>query len=79
MWTMELEVLAQLNTSIPIQAAHAAAIRNLITGGERYSNHAFDVRSAARSALTRTEVQPHEEKWVAAMLGSGAISMRRTA
>lgn len=62
------EIIAQLDPAIPIQAAHAQAVRDLEAHGMRYSNHDFDVLAAAHRAIGRTDVQPWERAWVDAML-----------
>jgi hypothetical protein len=68
------QIITSLDASIPLQAAHIRAIRNLQRDMCRYSNQDLDVLSAAHTvAITgRTEVNPWEAKWVEVMTRRGA-------
>jgi hypothetical protein len=61
------DILSRLNPELPLHRAHIQALRDLDANGCRYANHDFDVRSAAYSAVFRTEVHPWEARWVEVM------------
>jgi len=73
-FTTDEQIIASLDASIPLQAAHIRAIRNLQRDMCRYSNQDFDVLAAAHNVARagRTEVSPHEAKWVEAMTRQAA-------
>ena len=66
------EIIALLDASIPLQAAHIQAIRNLMREGCRYSNQDFDVLAAAHSARGKSEVDEWDRRWVARMNAEAA-------
>lgn len=63
------QIIAMLDRTIPLQAAHIQAVSNLQNRGERYSNERCDVLGAAWSVAVngKTEISPWEAKWVEAM------------
>ena len=63
------EIVAMLDASIPIQAAHIEAVKQLQEKGCRYSNEDFDVLSAAWRTRHRTDIDTYEARWVERMLG----------
>ncbi len=68
------QIVAMLDSSNPLQAAHIRAVQNLEADGCRYSYQDSDVLSAARNVAIngRTEAYTHELGWVAAMTSSAA-------
>ena len=62
------EIIARLDASVPLQLAHINSIREIEAEGCRYSNHDFDVLSAAYRAIGKTKIEPHTAPWVAHMI-----------
>ena len=67
------EIIAMLDQEIPLQQAHAQAVREIVKTGARYSYHDIDVLGSAwRVAVEgRTEVHSYEAKWVERMCAIG--------
>ena len=58
-------LIAQLDPSIPLQAAKINHARHFSRIGMRYSNEDLDIRMSLRSAIGKTEVAPYEASFVA--------------
>jgi len=63
------EIIALLDATVPLQRAYIRSVQRLEKEGCRYSNQDFDVLSAAFRAVGKSEISPHQAKWVAASLG----------
>lgn len=66
-WLTADAIVAQLDPTIPLQNAHIASIRDLQWHGCRYCNEDFDVLTAARRAIGKTEIASYEARWVDVM------------
>lgn len=72
--TTASQIIAMLDPSIAIQAAHAQSVRNICETGETYSGQIGDVLGAAWqcAANGRTTVRDFETSWVELMLAEAA-------
>lgn len=52
-------LIAQLDPTVRLQAAHIAYARAFAARGMRYSNEDFDIRMGLRGAIGKTEIK----KW----------------
>jgi hypothetical protein len=69
-YTASEQIIGMLDASVPLQAAHIQAVRNLERQGMRYSNEDCDVLGTAWQCATnkKTEVPSYAQGWVNAML-----------
>lgn len=61
------EIIAMLDSSIPLQNAHIQSIRNLEANLCRYSNEDCDVLGAALAAVGKVEIAEYNQRWVEVM------------
>jgi len=65
-----LDIIDQLDSTIPLQNAHIKSIQNLCNNGCKYSYQDYDVLAAAYRAIGKTEISKYDARWVEKMNGA---------